>query len=131
MVHGLPEWGYPFAAAATLGGWCLIVLGGLLTIAGFFSLGLNLSVFPRPPVKGKLVESGAYRLVRHPIYSGLFFAALGWGLRLHSFPVIGYALLLFVVHDLKARREERWLMEKFPEYEGYRKRVRRLIPFIY
>jgi protein-S-isoprenylcysteine O-methyltransferase Ste14 len=128
---GLPEWSHPFSGIATLAGICLFILGGLLTAAGFLSLGANLSLLPRPPEKGRLVESGAYRLVRHPIYSGLFFAVLGWGVWLHSWPTIGYALILFVVHDLKARREERWLREKFPGYEGYQKRVRRLIPFVY
>jgi protein-S-isoprenylcysteine O-methyltransferase Ste14 len=127
----LPEWGHPFDRIAGLAGGCLLILGGILTAAGFLSLGANLSLFPRPPEKGELVEKGAYRLVRHPIYSGVFFAALGWGMWLRSWPATGYALILFVVHDLKARREERWLLEKFPGYEGYRKRVRRLIPFIY
>ena len=77
------------------------------------------------------METGAYRLVRHPIYSGIFFAAMGWGVWLHSWPTIGYALILFMVLDLKARLEERWLREKFPGYDAYRKRVRRLIPFVY
>ena len=128
---GLPEWGYPFDGIATLAGGCLLILGGLLTVAGFFSLGTNLSLLPRPPERGELVEGGAYRLVRHPIYSGIFFSALGWGLWLRSWLTIGYALILFVVHDLKARREERWLREKFPGYDEYQKRVRRLIPFVY
>jgi len=128
---GLPEWGYPFDRIGTIVGVSLLILGGLLTAAGFFSLGANLSVLPRPPEKGALVETGAYRLVRHPIYSGIFFAAMGWGVWLHSWPAIGYALILFIVLDLKARLEERWLREKFPGYDGYLKRVRRLIPFIY
>lgn len=128
---GLPEWGYPFDRIGSLTGGCLLILGGTLTAAGFFSLGANLSVFPRPPEKGVLVERGAYRLVRHPIYSGIFSAALGWGLWLHSWLETGYALILFIILDLKARREERWLSEKFPDYEGYMKRVKRIIPFIY
>ena len=128
---GLPEWSYPFDRIGSLTGGFFLILGGLLTAAGFFSLGTNLAVLPRPKEKARLVETGAYRLVRHPIYSGIFFAALGWGLWLESWLVIGYALPLFLVHDLKARREERWLLEKFPEYAAYQKRVRRLIPFIY
>jgi protein-S-isoprenylcysteine O-methyltransferase Ste14 len=129
--HGLPQWRYPSDRIAALAGGCLLILGGILTAAGFLSLGASLSLFPRPPERGELVESGAYRLVRHPIYSGIFFAALGWGIWLRSWQTIGYALILFIVLDLKARREELWLREKFPGYEGYRKRVRRLIPFVY
>ncbi len=59
------------------------------------------------------------------------FAFLGWALKLHSTPALVYSLLLFIILDIKARAEERWLMEKFPEYAAYRRRVRRLIPFIY
>ena len=33
--------------------------------------------------------------------------------------------------DIKSRREERWLMARFPAYASYRKRVRKLIPLIY
>jgi protein-S-isoprenylcysteine O-methyltransferase Ste14 len=128
---GLPAWGYTFERIGSVAGICLLLLGLLLTAAGFFSLGKSLSVLPRPKEKARLVETGAYRLVRHPIYSGIFFASLGWGLSVHGWLTIGYATLLFIVLDLKAHREERWLLEKFPEYAAYQKRVRRLIPFIY
>jgi protein-S-isoprenylcysteine O-methyltransferase Ste14 len=128
---GLPEWRYPYYRLASITGVCLMLLGGIFAFAGFLSLGKNLSVLPSPKENAMLVETGAYRLVRHPIYSGLFFAFLGWGLIVHGWLTIGYALLLFICLDIKARREERWLMEKFQEYAAYRKRVRRLIPFIY
>jgi protein-S-isoprenylcysteine O-methyltransferase Ste14 len=128
---GLPAWGYAFERVGSVAGISLLLLGLLLTAAGFFCLGTNLSVLPRPREKARLVETGAYRLVRHPIYSGIFLASLGWGLSLHSWLTIGYALLLFIVLDLKARREEQWLLEKFSGYAAYQKRVRRLIPFIY
>jgi protein-S-isoprenylcysteine O-methyltransferase Ste14 len=36
-----------------------------------------------------------------------------------------------VLLEVKSRREERWLREKFPEYAAYQRRVRRLIPFLY
>ncbi|MBM4118604.1 isoprenylcysteine carboxylmethyltransferase family protein, partial [bacterium] len=44
---------------------------------------------------------------------------------------LGYVLALFLLLDHKSRREERWLVAKHPEYAAYKKRVRRLIPFIY
>jgi protein-S-isoprenylcysteine O-methyltransferase Ste14 len=129
--QGLPEWRYPFDRIGTLTGGCLLILGGLLTVAGFYSQGKNLRVLPRPRENARLVETGAYRLVRHPIYGGLVFAALGWGLSVHGWLTIGYAILLCIILDLKARREERWLREKFPEYAAYQKKVARFIPFIY
>jgi protein-S-isoprenylcysteine O-methyltransferase Ste14 len=41
------------------------------------------------------------------------------------------ACAVFVFFDQKSRREEIWLCEKYADYIGYRKRVRKLIPFIY
>jgi len=44
---------------------------------------------------------------------------------------LAYAALLFLLFDAKARREERWLVEKFPSYADYQRRVRTLVPFVY
>jgi protein-S-isoprenylcysteine O-methyltransferase Ste14 len=41
------------------------------------------------------------------------------------------ALLLGCFFDLKARREEAWLLDAYPGYAAYRARVRKLVPFIY
>jgi protein-S-isoprenylcysteine O-methyltransferase Ste14 len=108
-----------------------MLAGLVLALAGTLSLGRNLTPLPRPKSDATLVVTGAYRLVRHPIYSGILFLVLGWGLWLNSFLVIGYALIFFLFFDIKSRQEEVWLVEMFPEYAGYRKRVRKLIPFVY
>ena len=42
-----------------------------------------------------------------------------------------WAALLLVFFDIKSRREEAWLVARFPAYADYRRRVRKLIPFIY
>lgn len=129
--RGLPAWSPPYIWLGSLGGGALLLAGTLLAATGAVNLGKNLTPLPRPKEKATLIVTGAYRLVRHPIYSGLTFMAFGWGLWLHSWLTIGYALLLFAFFDVKSRREERWLAEKFPEYAAYRKRVRKLIPFVY
>ena len=75
--------------------------------------------------------SGPYRIVRHPMYSGAILVAFGWALFIHSWLAMGITLVLFVFFDLKSRREEGWLKEKFPGYPAYQQRVRKLLPFIY
>jgi protein-S-isoprenylcysteine O-methyltransferase Ste14 len=40
-------------------------------------------------------------------------------------------MALAPLFDAKARREERWLRQKFPEYAGYERRVWRFVPWIY
>jgi protein-S-isoprenylcysteine O-methyltransferase Ste14 len=126
-----PAWGgWPAAAGIVVGG-ALILLGGVLSLRGVLDLRENLTPFPKPLENAQLVESGAYRLVRHPIYGGLILAALGWGLlRASPLTLLGAATLV-VFFSLKSRREEIWLADKYPEYPAYRARTRRLLPWIY
>jgi protein-S-isoprenylcysteine O-methyltransferase Ste14 len=112
-------------------GLALGAVGFLLSVAGVLGLGSNLSVFPRPKDDATLVQTGAYRVVRHPIYAGLIIGAIGWALLNASLVTLIYAVALFVFFDIKSRREERWLVDKFPDYAAYRTRVRKLIPFVY
>jgi len=114
----------------TLGG-VLMGIGVLTFLVSARWLGPNLTPFPRPRRAGALVTSGPYGLVRHPIYFAVVAAALGWSL-LHDdgLAAVG-ALVLFAFFDRKSRREERWLVERFPEYRLYQERVRKLVPLIY
>jgi protein-S-isoprenylcysteine O-methyltransferase Ste14 len=111
----------------------LILLGAgiLQSAAGVVALGRVLTPFPCPVDHGELRTSGAYSLVRHPIYSGILFMALGWSLYRFSIPGVVFDVLLFVFFDRKAAREEQWLIERYPAYVAYRHRVRKLIPGIY
>jgi protein-S-isoprenylcysteine O-methyltransferase Ste14 len=107
------------------------LLGLILILLGLFSLGTNLTPFPRPREDNRLVETGVYGLVRHPIYSGLVLGSLGWACLLASSLTLGYALILFLFFDIKSRQEEKWLAGKHAHYRAYQNRVRKLIPFIY
>jgi protein-S-isoprenylcysteine O-methyltransferase Ste14 len=108
-----------------------IVVGGGVAGRGIWDLRSSLSPFPRPIAGAPLVESGAYRLIRHPIYSGLVLGAIGWGLVTGSILAIGAAGLLFLLLAAKSHREEVWLVAIHPEYGAYQLRTRRLIPWIY
>jgi protein-S-isoprenylcysteine O-methyltransferase Ste14 len=48
-----------------------------------------------------------------------------------SWPALLAALALAPLLDGKARREERWLRQQFPEYSSYQRRVRRFVPWVY
>ena len=110
----------------------LVALIGLgLAFAGIFNLGDNLTAVPHPKTESNLVEHGAYRIVRHPIYSGILLGALGWVLMSNSWSAGLFSLLLLFLFDLKSRREEQWLAEKFPNYTAYQQRVKKLIPLLY
>jgi protein-S-isoprenylcysteine O-methyltransferase Ste14 len=126
-----PVWGgWPRQAGMVLGA-VLIWAGGVLAFRGVVDLRENLTPFPKPLENARLVETGAYRTVRHPIYGGLILGALGWGLLTASPLGLLGALVLAGFFDLKSRREEIWLSEKYEEYSAYRGRTRRLLPWIY
>ena len=127
----LADWQPPFTWIGSLAGVLLLLTGSILALFGALSLGRNLTPLPHPKAGGTLIENGAYRLVRHPIYSGIIFMAFGWGLWLNSWLSIGYAILLFAFFDIKSRFEESLLSERFPQYAAYKDRVRKLLPFIY
>lgn len=130
--HGLlPPWPTALAGAARIAGIALMSGGLLIALLAAMKLGRNLTPLPRPRDDGQLVQTGLYGWVRHPIYCGLILAGLGWALFVQGWLTLAWALLLLGFFDIKSRREEAWLMARFPAYADYRRRVRKLIPFIY
>jgi protein-S-isoprenylcysteine O-methyltransferase Ste14 len=121
----------PWGTVISVIGILAIIVGGGVAARGTWDLRSGLSPFPRPIAGAPLVESGAYRLIRHPIYSGLVLAAIGWGLVTGSILAIGAAGLLFLLLAAKSYREEAWLAAMHPEYRAYQRRTKRLIPWIY
>jgi protein-S-isoprenylcysteine O-methyltransferase Ste14 len=126
-------WSGSGAVLGLTGGWMLIAAGGALALAGMAALrdGDALTAVPHPRAEASLVQHGAYRLVRHPVYGGLVVAAVGWAVARGSFAALAGAAVLLVFFDLKRRREEAWLEARFAGYAEYRARTRRLIPWIY
>ncbi len=112
-------------------GGLIIIAAGAVIIMGALALGRNLTPFPRPIPGGHLITHGIYGIVRHPLYMAGIFATLGWGLLAANLIDIGLVAVVFLFFDLKSRREEEWLMEVYPEYANYRRRVKKLIPWIY
>jgi protein-S-isoprenylcysteine O-methyltransferase Ste14 len=109
----------------------LLSAGAAAAASGTWMLGKSLTPFPEPREQAQLVRQGTYSLMRHPVYAGLIALSLGWACLWGSRRGLALALLQAVLLDAKARREERWLREKFPEYDRYAAKVRRLIPGIY
>jgi protein-S-isoprenylcysteine O-methyltransferase Ste14 len=124
------SWPGPALAYAAFG-WILGAAGVALAIAGLASLGRSLTPLPRPKEGAKLVVHGAYRWVRHPIYAGLGLAGLGWAIAWRNPLALVLAVVLLAFLDVKSRREERWLLEAYPGYADYRRRVKKLVPFVY
>jgi protein-S-isoprenylcysteine O-methyltransferase Ste14 len=129
----LPAWPAGAGPASSLLGMILLVGGCVWIIAGGVQLasGRSLSALPCPTRTATLIDTGVFALVRHPMYSGAICAVVGCALWSQEILMLVYSGLLTVLFDLKASREERALGDMFPAYAAYKRRVRKLVPFIY
>ena len=111
-------------------GVALEVGGVVLGALGVRGLGSSFTPFPLPRERAGLRRDGIYRRARHPIYGGIIIFALGWSLGRSPFALVP-TVLLAAVFELKSRREEVWLTERYPEYADYRAATRRrFIPWL-
>jgi len=125
MVAG-PLWPTPWGLQG------MMVLGGVIGLWAFLAMGLgNIRAFPEIPQHGWLVVHGPYRWVRHPMYTSLLVLTLAWmidqPLPFRMALWVGLVVTLWV----KLRYEERLLLNRFPSYEEYRRRTKRIIPFLF
>ena len=109
----------------------LFPLGLLIAIVAAIQLKRNLTPLPMPVERGELIQSGLYAYVRHPIYFGVILLAFGWSIYTQGTLTLCYAFVLALFLDLKSRREEIWLCQKFANYQQYQKTTKKLIPLIY
>jgi len=130
-IGGWPAWPFPLPQVADALGVVLLLAGGVLFVGSLVRLGPSLTALPYPKPEGTLVEQGPYAFVRHPIYAGGILLSIGWALIVHGWLTLAYAAALFLFLDWKARREERWLAERYPGYRDYQRRVRKFVPFVY
>jgi protein-S-isoprenylcysteine O-methyltransferase Ste14 len=108
-----------------------IIAGGLgFAVWARVHIGRNWGMPMTVKEEPELVTSGPYRLVRHPIYTGLLIAVVGTALAVNLFVLgIGVAVAVFFVYS--ATVEEENLGAIFPRaYPAYRARTKMLIPFV-
>ena len=113
---------------ATITGIFLIGIGIIIIFMGFRGLGKSLTANPVPTQDGKLVTTGIYNRVRHPIYTGLLASTLGLGLSrgLWSQFLVWLALVILLIYKL--RWEEVMLTTKYKEYAEYKVRIPAIFP---
>jgi protein-S-isoprenylcysteine O-methyltransferase Ste14 len=82
-------------------------------------------------VDHRVVDTGPYRIVRHPIYTGLLLAVYATAAAKGTVPGLVGAVIITVGISMKARLEERWLRQELgpDSYDAYSRRVPMLVPF--
>lgn len=116
------------------------VIGGVLIVAGFLATlaVFNANSFAEPTVRlqsdrgQRVIDSGPYAIVRHPMYAAAILYLFGMPLLLGSEWGLLVPPLFIIGVSLRALAEERKLARELPGYADYMTRVRyRLIPFIW
>ena len=111
----------------TIAGLVVACTGAVLHVRARRTLGAAWS--PRPDGAATLVEHGAYRVVRHPLYLGLVLLAVGTVAAHPSVPTIAGGVGLLAGIFAKVPQEERALAATFgARWQGYCRNVPRLLP---
>ena len=111
-------------------GLALLALGLGFAVWARVHLGRNWGTPMSQKDEPELVTSGPYRLVRHPIYSGILVAGLGTAIALSWFWLVA-VLLAGVYFVYSATVEERYMAAQFPDaYPAYTRSTKMLVPFV-
>ena len=116
----------------------IVLLGDVLVALGLYIVFLvfreNTFTSATIEVKNeqKVISTGPYAIVRHPMYSGAFIMLLGIPLALGSWWALIFVFLLFAAIVWRLLEEEKFLAKNLLGYTNYRQTVHyRLIPFIW
>lgn len=134
LVFGVVPWQFPrLWPLGPLLGWSMVALtfaGLAFTWWARLEMGRLWNGGVSRTAEHRVIESGPFALVRHPIYTGMIAGVTAVAV-LQARPIALLGAALFALgFTLKARLEERFLERELPEYAAYRKRVRMIVPFV-
>ncbi len=122
LERAAPSMGWDLASAV------LMTVGGVLTAVVVLRLGRSFSTMAEAR---RLVVSGPYRYVRHPLYLAEEITILGLLLQFRSWGALVLVVMQFGLQVWRMHNEERVLAETFPEYADYARSTSRIVPGVY
>ena len=124
----LPRFGESFPDWVVGVGSVMVWVGLVILALSIFKLGGSLTASPIPKNDSELKTDGLYKWMRHPIYSGLIATGLGLAIESESLLNLVVAVALIVLLNYKAKWEESFLLERYPEYRTYMSKTGRFVP---
>lgn len=102
-----------------------------LMVAARITFGRRSAHAAATPGASGLITTGPYAYLRHPIYAAIIHFVWAGATEDLSWPVLGWAETVTAGAFTRMHLEEHALIRKYPEYREYKKRVKKLVPFVY
>lgn len=113
-------------------GLSISILGAIIACTSRYNLGKNWSLSIQKKEDHQLIQHGIYKIIRHPIYTGLLLLFIGNAIIVGDYRAIIAVLIVFISLWIKLKKEEKLLTATFGEkYLEYKEKTKALIPFYY
>ncbi len=120
------------ARVSRIVGLALCALGIIVRLLGLAKLGKQFSAYVTLQEGHELVQTGIYRVIRHPLYLSLLLLGPGFALVFRSLLVLPILVITAAFISTRIYQEERLLRKEFGSaFDEYRNRTWMLIPFIF
>jgi protein-S-isoprenylcysteine O-methyltransferase Ste14 len=114
-----------------LAGSLLVAVAIVIRVRGHFELDGAFSKYVEKSDNQKIIQSGLYARIRHPMYLGSILLFVGLPMVLASKSAWIFSVLGLIGLLIRIRKEESFLTEHFPGYREYMERTWRLIPYLF
>ena len=112
-------------------GLSICVSGAIIACWSRYLLGANWSLSVQEKESHELIQQGMYKIVRHPIYTGLLLVFTGNAIIVGDYRGIIAVGIVFISFWWKLKKEEKVLSAIFKQqYTDYQKKTKALIPFL-
>jgi protein-S-isoprenylcysteine O-methyltransferase Ste14 len=112
-------------------GSSFLIFGVILRILGLLTIKNNFSMKIEADSSNCLVQSGIYKYIRHPLYLAILIISLSGSIIFSCIFNWIIVALTFLGVLSRIKKEELFLSKQYPDYEDYKNKTKKLIPFVF
>ncbi|RII33046.1 isoprenylcysteine carboxylmethyltransferase family protein [Clostridium chromiireducens] len=114
-------------------GCVVIIVGIILRLYSVLTLGKSFTVSVQVDLNQKIIQTGPYKYIRHPAYSGSILSLIGIAFAFRSIiGIIETIIIIAAIYGYRIKIEEKILESNFKtDYQEYKTNTKRIIPFIW